>query len=297
MAARAAKVSMPTSATGTRSKPKTVAIMRQVHRGFTLIELLVAVVIVAIILSVTVLSVGLVGDDREVQTEARRLMSLLELSQDEAMMQGREFGIEFLRQGYRFVEYDPVANLWVEQIEDETFRYRPMPEGVEIELWLEDRPVALEIEPVILERPEEDDAEDEDNDRDERQFGRDEYAPHLLIYSSGDMTAFELRLVRQFDRATIAMGGDLLGNIDCIDLDDEYLRNCTAALGRLHADRAPCRAPDSVDRAAKYEPHDGWHAQQCDNGARANLRKLDRAEQDRRVPPCERDPRGWHQFG
>jgi general secretion pathway protein H len=198
--------------------------MRHLQRAFTLIELLVAVVIVAIILSVTVLSIGLVGDDREVQTEARRLMSLLEVSQDEAMMQGREFGIEFLRQGYRFVEYDPIANLWVEQIEDETFRYRALPEGVEIELYLEDRQVALEMEPVILERPQED-RDDEDDDNDERQFGRNEYQPHLFIYSSGDMSAFELRLVRQQDRATVAMSGDLLGNIEFINLDDDYLRN------------------------------------------------------------------------
>ena len=196
--------------------------MRHLQRGFTLIELLVAVVIVAIILSVTVLSLGLVGDDREVQTEARRLMSLLEISQDEAMMQGREFGVEFLRQGYRFVEYDAIANLWVEQIEDETFRYRALPEGVEIELFLEDRPVALEIEPVILERPPED---GDDEDIDERQFGRNEYQPHLFIYSSGDMSAFEVRLVRQNDRATVAMSGDLLGNIEFINLDDDYLRN------------------------------------------------------------------------
>ena len=191
--------------------------MRHGHRGFTLIELLVAVVIVAIVLSVTVLSVGLVGDDRDVQTEARRLMSLLELSQDEAMMQGREFGIEFLRQGYRFVEYDPAANQWTEQIEDETFRYRPLPDGLEVELFLEDRPVALAIEPAVLEN-----ADDDDEDE-ERQFGRDEYAPHLLIYSSGDMTAFELRLVRHSDQAVIAMSGDLLGNIEFID--DPALRN------------------------------------------------------------------------
>ncbi|MEO1202608.1 MAG: type II secretion system minor pseudopilin GspH, partial [Pseudomonadota bacterium] len=147
--------------------------MRHLQRGFTLIELLVAVVIIAIVLSVTVLSVGLVGDDREVQTEARRLMTLLEVSQDEAMMQGREFGIEFLRQGYRFVEYDPLSNLWFEQVEDEILRYRALPEGVEIELFLEDRPVALAIEPAVLEQPPE--GGDEEDDDDERQFGRDEF--------------------------------------------------------------------------------------------------------------------------
>ncbi|MEO1204251.1 MAG: hypothetical protein AAFX10_16225, partial [Pseudomonadota bacterium] len=67
--------------------------------------------------------------------------------------------------------------------------------------------------------------DEEDDDDDERQFGRDEFQPHLFIYSSGDMSAFELRIVRQSDRATIAMSGDLLGNIELINLDDDYPRN------------------------------------------------------------------------
>lgn len=183
--------------------------MRHRNRGFTLIELLVAVFIIAVVLSVTVLSVGLVGDDRDLQTEARRLISLLELTQDEAMMQGREFGVEFMQGGYRFVEYDPLSNQWAEPIDDGTLRYRPLPEGVEFELFLEDRAVALAPEPADIATPDEED--------DEREFGRDQYAPHLLIYSSGDMSAFELRLVRDFDQAAVAMGGDLLGNIEILD--------------------------------------------------------------------------------
>jgi len=178
-------------------------------RGFTLIELLVAVVIIAIVLSVTVLSVGLVGDDREVQTEARRLVSLLELIQDEAMMQGREFGVEFLRSGYRFVEYDPASNQWGEPVGDEMLRYRELPETVEFEVFIEDRRVELAAEPAVIEQRQEDD--------DERQFGRNEYAPHVLIYSSGDMTAFELRLVRRTDEASVALSGDLLGNFEFLD--------------------------------------------------------------------------------
>ena len=63
-------------------------------RGFTLIELLVVIVIVATVLSIAVLSLGIVGDDRDLKTERARLVSLIETVQDEAMMQGREFGIE-----------------------------------------------------------------------------------------------------------------------------------------------------------------------------------------------------------
>ncbi len=81
-------------------------------RGFTLIELLVTIVIISIILSIAVLSLSLVGDDREVRKEAQRLMSLLEVAQDDAVLQGREFGVEFLIGSYRFVEYEPLSGKW-----------------------------------------------------------------------------------------------------------------------------------------------------------------------------------------
>ena len=188
-------------------------------RGFTLIELLVAVVIIAIVLSVSLLSIGLVGDDREVQTEAQRLMSLVELAQDEAMMQGREFGVEFSRTGYRFVEYDAFSNQWIEFYDDDAFRFRTMPEDVEIELFLEDRAVLLDTELVTLEVAE----EDEDDERGERQFGREQYAPHLLIFSSGDATAFELAITRSTDNVRVIIGGDLLGNLEIVDYGNESL--------------------------------------------------------------------------
>ena len=54
--------------------------------GFSLIELLVVIVIIAIVSSIAVLSLGLVGDDRELQTAARRLSSLVEIAQDQAVI-------------------------------------------------------------------------------------------------------------------------------------------------------------------------------------------------------------------
>ena len=75
-------------------------------RGFTLIELLVVIVIVATILSIAVLSMGLVDEDEAMTTERTRLASLIETIQDEALLQGREFGVELMTSSYRFVEFD-----------------------------------------------------------------------------------------------------------------------------------------------------------------------------------------------
>ena len=80
--------------------------MRMRHRqpGFTLIELLVVIVIIGTIVSIALLSIGVGGDDGDVDRERRRFASLIEIVRDEAMLQGREFGIEVMQSSYRFVE-------------------------------------------------------------------------------------------------------------------------------------------------------------------------------------------------
>ena len=83
-------------------------------RAFTLIEILVVMVIVGILMAVAFLSFGILGDDDNMDREARRLSSLIQLVTDEATTQGRDFGVEFMTAGYRFVEYDPLLDQWFE---------------------------------------------------------------------------------------------------------------------------------------------------------------------------------------
>jgi type II secretion system protein H len=61
--------------------------------GFTLIEILVVVTVIGIIVSIGLLSLSVLGDDRQLRIEARRIATLLASAQDEAVMQGREFGL------------------------------------------------------------------------------------------------------------------------------------------------------------------------------------------------------------
>ena len=183
------------------------------HHGFTLIELLVSVVIIGIVLSIAVLSLGVVGDDREVRKEVRRLMSIMEFAQDDAVMQGRDFGIEFLLGSYRFVEYDSYSGQWLAIIGDDLLRTRRMPEEYELSLFLEDKAILLEENPLELAAEADEDAS----------FELRNYAPHVLIFSSGDMTPFELHIKRASDQVSIAMQGDLLGNLEF--LSDADLAN------------------------------------------------------------------------
>jgi general secretion pathway protein H len=185
--------------------------IRRHTRGFSLIEILVVVVIIAIVSAIALLSLGLLGEDRELETEARRLASLVEVAQDEAIMQGREFGLEFMQTSYRFVEYDPLINQWGELFFDDMFRQRNLPEDVEFELFLEGQLVLLDTDPTEFEEPDEDAPV-----RDASQT----YSPHVLIFSSGDVTPFELAITRRPGDHTIVLEGNLLGQIEIAAEED-----------------------------------------------------------------------------
>lgn len=181
--------------------------IRSRSHGFSLIELLVVIAIIGIVLSTVLLSLGLLRDDRGLQTEAQRIMSLVQVAQDDAVMQGREFGLEISADAYRFVEYDPLLNVWGELIGDDTLRMRQLSEDYEFDLYLEGQRVLLDLEPAIFEDPE----ENAKNDL------TDNYAPHILIFSSGDMTPFELHILQLDKDQVVVLEGNLLGDIKFAD--------------------------------------------------------------------------------
>jgi len=184
--------------------------------GFTLIEVLVVVVIIGIVSSVVLISLGAIGDDRDLEREARRIASLVELAADEAELQGRDFGIEFLRGGYRFVEYDPYFNSWAEVVGDDLLRPRSLPENVELALAIEDRRIELNERPAETGNK---DDEEEDDDRDNPLV--ENYAPHSMILSNGDLSPFELTLRRLSDGAEEIVRVAPSGEIGVGDPDDD----------------------------------------------------------------------------
>ncbi len=172
--------------------------------GFSLIEILVVIVIIGIVMSIAILSVTLAGGDSQLRDEAQRIMSLVEVAQDESLLQGREFGLEFMQGSYRFVEFDPLTQQWSELIGDDTLRLREVPEELELELFIEDRRIMLKTDPARTESDEED------------RPGIERYAPHVLIYSSGDMSPFELHVVRRIDDSLVAVQGDAAGALEIV---------------------------------------------------------------------------------
>lgn len=177
------------------------------QRGFTLIEILVVVIIVATISGIALMSIGLIGDDRELDTERKRLATLMEVAQDEALMQGREFGLELMTSTYRFVEFDPFTSRWSEVMGDDLFRSRSLPEGMEFELYVEDKRVILENDPKEFEDP----------DESGMNLTTETYAPHIFVFSSGESTAYEIRLRRAANDQELVMRGNVLGEIELVN--------------------------------------------------------------------------------
>ncbi len=175
--------------------------------GFTLVEILVVVIIIATISGIALMSIGLIGDDRELNTERQRLASLIEMAQDEATLQGREFGLEIMTSTYRFVEFDPFTSQWSEIPGDDLFRLRQLPEGMEFELYVEDKRVVLSEDPKEFEDP--DDAS--------MSLTLEKYTPHIFVFSSGELTAYEIRLRRPRNDQQLALRGDILGEIEFVD--------------------------------------------------------------------------------
>ena len=171
---------------------------RWTSSGFTLLELLVVVVVISIFFLAFTLSVGLTGRDRGLEKEIDRLVALVDLAAEEAVLQGREYGIWFDREAYEFYVLSPITRTWVSASEDEYFRRRKLEDDLEFKLWVEGRQVVLG-DPVNLEDP----------------------RPHVMILSSGELTPFELHLERTFSDDRFVYKGEADGKTEVIDPNDD----------------------------------------------------------------------------
>lgn len=157
--------------------------------GFTLLEILVVVVIIGVMATLAVLSIGRRSLDDRMDAEARRLQELLALAADEAVLQGVELGFVQTPEGYRFLRLKDGA--WGVLEDAGPLRPRALSEPFFLELQVEGRRVA----PVRT--------DDE----------KAELKPQVLLLSSGDATEFTLDLrARQFD-PYYRLQGDILGRV------------------------------------------------------------------------------------
>jgi general secretion pathway protein H len=135
--------------------------------------MLVVVVIIGIMVVGAVLALGVVGRDRSLETEMKRLDALIGYAREQAELQTRDYGLRIAPGGYSFLAFDPRRGVWIEQTDD-VLRPRTLPAGLVIDLVIEGRR-------VVLDRPRKDVA----------------LVPHVGVLSSGDLSSFEITMRRE----------------------------------------------------------------------------------------------------
>lgn len=116
---------------------------RQRDQGFTLFELLLVMSIVAIMVSVVVLSLSPDNSHRELEREAKRLTEVLRQAADEAVFQDRELGLVLEETQYHFVSWDREKQRWLPLENDTVLRAYQLPESVRLHIIATDIPYSL----------------------------------------------------------------------------------------------------------------------------------------------------------
>jgi general secretion pathway protein H len=163
---------MPTSGTGIS---RSLAARRS-HAGFSLLELLIVVVIIGLLAGAVTLSMGSLGNDRELEEETRRLRGVMDLLHEESLMQSRDYGVMFTTTGYRFYVYDYQQLTWVVPQADRLLEQHTLSPQLSLTLVLDGRNVPLlrEFEQQDVENPE----------------------PQVMLLASGEVTPFTIQVER-----------------------------------------------------------------------------------------------------
>lgn len=158
--------------------------------GFTLIELLVVLVILGIVTGFAVLSVTLKSEVDRVEVEARRLVALMQLASDEAVISANQLGLQVEPGRYRFITL--VEDKWEPIENDDIFRERELPDEASLQLHIEGKQV----------------------------LPGEGNGSVIYFLSSGEISPFELVLRTRDARHKFLVKGEIHGRIDYLGEQD-----------------------------------------------------------------------------
>src|SRR5512136_2276484 len=143
--------------------------MTRRRAGFTLIEILVVLVIIAVLTSLAVLSIGVLGKDRGLDAEGERYADVAAAALEQAELEGRDFGIRFAANRYEVLTYASRRQRWESVVDDRLYAAYELPAGIAVQLEIEGLPIQFSEDKPGVER-----------------------VPQVLLYSSGDVSPYRL---------------------------------------------------------------------------------------------------------
>lgn len=163
------------------------------NKGFTLIELLVVVVLLGIVTSFAVLSMGSGSAERKMEEEAKRLHALIKLVREESIIQAKEIAMEINKQEYSFLEYKDKK--WI-PLTSKIFHARTIKDELEFRVDAEIKSKIFESEKQKLLR--------------------------LYFLSSGEQTPFEMKInVKDIPHPYYRLVGQFNGKLE-LERVNEY---------------------------------------------------------------------------
>ncbi len=157
---------MAISATGTWRV--FVAPTRNKVGGFTLLEIMVVLLIIGIMMSMAMVSIGSRGREKAVQEEMVRMKGLFALATQEAVIRMEEWGVRFGLHGYQFLVLDK-KNQWHPPVKDERLlKSRYLPDDLRMLVTIEGEEITKDVK---VDDP-----------------------PQLIVSSDGEVTPFQVEL-------------------------------------------------------------------------------------------------------
>jgi type II secretion system protein H len=216
--------------------------------GFTLLELLVVITIIGIVTAGVLFSINFAGKDTDLETESKRLHSLMDYAREQAELQTRDYGIYFGQHGYEFVVYDVRTGAWRRVFEDDALRDRTLPGGLDFKLTVDARPIVLnetmaqppdktpnsqpgdqsaaQAHPSVPHTSSNSDSDSNaasksnsdspsgsDPDSDPDSESGSSFAPQVMIFSSGDLSSFTITMERPSAGRSITLDENQDGDI------------------------------------------------------------------------------------